>query len=186
MVRCGQLHLQEHHISEDVVLAGLWGSFDSSIGGVVGQAEPGATYNFENVDINCRLDVYNDCTASHDYYNYRMCGMIIGRCEETTTIDGTNYPDMSKYYVTCKDVTVTYDDWANYHYCEPTPGLNGGRGMRVEPGYSYDGLPANFDHTQCTTNHMELIPFDQIFGGDQLGVKGLKTYEGVTVVYNNK
>lgn len=172
-------------IAEDVVLAGLWGSFDSSIGGVVGQGEPGATYNFENVNIACRIDAYNDCTASYDYYNYRMCGMIIGRLQETTTIDGVNYPDTSKYNITCTNVKVTYGDWANYHYCEPTPGLNGGRGMRVEPGYAYDGLPADFDHTQCTTNHMTLIPFDQIFGGDQYGVKGLKTYNGVTVVYNN-
>ena len=172
-------------LEEDVVLGGLWGSFDSSIGGIVGQGEPGATYNFENVDINCRIDAYNDCTASYDYYNYRMCGMIIGRLEETTTIDGTNYPDTSKYNITCTNVTVTYGDWANYHYCEPTPGLNGGRGMRVEPGYAYDGLPADYDHSQCVDNHMNLIPFDQIFGGDQLGVKGLKTYDGVTVVYNN-
>ena len=173
-------------LAEDAVLAGLWGSFDSSIGGIVGQGEPGATYNFENVDIACRIDAYNDCTASYDYYNYRMCGMIIGRLEETTTIDGANYPDTSKYDITCNNVTVTYGDWANYHYCEPTPGLNGGRGMRVEPGYAYDGLPADYDHSQCVDNHMNLIPFDQIFGGDQLGVKGLKTYDGVNVIYNNK
>lgn len=173
-------------IAEDCVLAGLWGSFDSSIGGIVGQAEAGATYNFENVDIACRIDAYNDCTASYDYYNYRMCGMIIGRMKKTTTIDGSNYPDTSKYNITCNNVTVTYGDWYNYHYCEPTPGLNGGRGMRVEAGYSYDGLPADYDHSQCVDNHMNLIPFDQIFGGDQLGVKGLKTYDGVTVVYNNK
>lgn len=173
-------------MDKTVTLAGLWGSFDSSIGGIVGQGEPGATYNFENVDIACRLDAYNDCTASYDYYNYRMCGMIIGRLAKTTTIDGVKYPDMSKYNITCNDVTVTYDDWANYHYCEPTPGLNGGRGMRVEPGYAYGGLPADYDHSQCTTHHMNLLPFDQIFGGDQLGVKGLKEYTGVTVIYNNK
>lgn len=173
-------------IAQDCVLAGLWGSFDSSIGGIVGQGEPGATYNFENVDIACRLDVYNDCTASYDYYNYRMCGMIIGRLQETTTIDGTNYPDTSKYNITCKDVTVTYGDWANYHYCEPTPGLNNGRGMRVEAGYSYDGLPADYDHSQCVDSCKNLLAFDQIFGGDQYGVKGLKSYDGVNVIYNNK
>ena len=172
-------------IAEDCVLAGLWGSFDSSIGGIVGQGEPGATYNFENVDIACRLDVYNDCTASYDYHNYRMCGMIIGRLKETTTIDGSNYPDTSKYNITCSNVTVTYGDWMNYHYCDPTPGYNNGRGMRVEAGYSYDGLPADYDHSQCTAQHNNLIPFDQIFGGDQLGVKGLKTYDGVTVNYPN-
>lgn len=79
-------------IESDVIVGGLWGSFDSSVGGVVGQAEVGASYTFENVNISCRLDVFNDCTASYDYYIYRMCGMIIGRCEATTTIDGTNYP----------------------------------------------------------------------------------------------
>lgn len=173
-------------IGEDVTLAGLWGSFDSSIGGVVGQAEPGATYNFENVDIACRLDVYNDCTASNDYYNYRMCGMVMGRLEATTTIDGRNYPDTSKYNITCDNVTVTYGDWYNYHYCEPTPGQNGGRGMRVESGYQYGGLPADYDHSQCVDNCKNLIPFDQIFGGDQYGVTGLKTYEGVTVTYPDK
>ena len=170
-------------LAEDVVLGGLWGSFDSSIGGIVGQAEPGATYNFENVELNCRIDAYNDCTASYDYYNYRMCGMIIGRLAETTTIDGVNYPDTSKYNLSFNNVTVNYGDWMNYHYCEPTPGLNGGRGMRVEPGYAYGGLPADFDHTQCVDNHMNCIPFDQIFGGDQLGVKGLKAYVGVKIVY---
>ena len=170
-------------IGEDCVLAGLWGSFDSSIGGIVGQAEPGATYNFENVDIACRLDVYNDCTASYDYYNYRMCGMIMGRLEKTVTKNGKNYPDLEAYNITCKNVTVTYGDWARYHYCEPTPGHNGGRGMRVEPGYSYGGLPADFDHSQCTTNHMESIPFDQLFGGAQYGVDGQLSQDGVDVTY---
>ena len=168
-------------IAEDVVLAGLWGSFDSSIGGIVGQGEPGATYNFENVDIACRIDAYNDVTASYDYYNYRMCGMIIGRLEETTTIDGSNYPDVTKYNINCENVTVTYGDWADYHYCRAA----GERGKRVEAGYSYDGIAADYDHSVCTVHHMELIPFDQIFGGAQYGVKGLKTYDGVNVIYNN-
>lgn len=172
-------------IGEDVALTGLWGSFDSSIGGIVGQAEPGATYNFENVTINCVLNVFNDCTASYDYYNYRMCGMLIGRCEETTTIDGTNYPDTSKYNITCSNVTVNYGDWMNYHYCDPTPGLNNGRGMRYESGYSYDGLDENteYDHSQCTSHCQEWIPFNQLIGGAQYAVKGLLTYAGVTVNY---
>ncbi|MBQ9795189.1 MAG: hypothetical protein IJW34_09645 [Clostridia bacterium] len=168
-------------LAEDTVLAGLWGSFDSSIGGIVGQGEPGATYNFENVDIACRLDVYNDCTASYDYYIYRMCGMLIGRLKETTTIDGANYPDTSKYNITCTDVTVTYGEWADYHYCRAA----NARGKRVEAGYSYDGIAADYDHSVCTVHHLEVIPFDQIFGGDQYAVKGLKEYTGVTVVYNN-
>ena len=170
-------------IGSDVVLGGLWGSFDSSIGGIVGQAEPGATYNFENVEINCRIDAYNDCTASYDYYLYRMCGMIIGRCEKTTTINVSNYPDLSQYNMSFNNVTVNYGTWMNYHYCEPTPGHNNGRGMRIEPGYAYDGLPADFDHSQCVDNHYNCIPFDQLIGGAQLGVKGLREVDGVTVNY---
>ena len=70
-----------------------------------------------------------------------------------------------------------------YHYCEPTPGLNGGRGMRVEAGFTYDGLPEDFDHTQCVDNHYNCIPFDQLFGGVQTACKGVKAWDGVTVNY---
>ena len=165
-------------IGEDAVLGGLWGSFDSSIGGIVGQAEPGATYNFENVTINCRIDAYNDCTASYDYYNYRMCGMIIGRCEETTTIDGKNYPDLSKYNLSFNNVVVNYGDWMNYHYCR----VSGQRAVRVEPGYSYGGAE-NRDHSGDNAHCMEWIPFNQLIGGDQYAVKGLPAVDGVTVNY---
>ena len=165
-------------IGEDAVLGGLWGSFDSSIGGIVGQAEPGATYNFENVTINCRIDAYNDCTASYDYYNYRMCGMIIGRCEETTTIDGKNYPDLSKYNMTFNNVVVNYGDWMNYHYCR----RSGERAVRIEPGYSYGGAE-NRDHSGDNAHCMEWIPFNQLIGGDQYNVKGLPAVDGVTVNY---
>ena len=166
-------------LGEDVVLGGLWGSFDSSVGGIVGQAEPGATYNFENVEINCRIDAYNDVTASYDYYNYRMCGMIIGRCAETTTIDGRNYPDLSKYNMSFNNVVVNYGTWMNYHYCRPSEG----RGTRVEAGYAYGGIAADHDHSTCTMHHYNCIPFDQLIGGAQYGVKGLREVAGVTVNY---
>ena len=167
-------------LAEDVVLGGLWGSFDSSIGGIVGQGEPGATYNFENVNIACRLDCYNDVTAAYKYYLYRMTGMLIGRLEETTTIDGSNYPDMSKYNITCKDVTVTYGDWVDYHYCV----VAGKTAWRVEPGYAYDGIPADHDHSTCAVAHDLLLPFEGLFGGDQYGVRPITEYDGVTVNYN--
>ena len=172
------------NICDDVVLGGLWGSFDSSIGGVMGQLNSGATNCLlKNVTVSCRIDAYNDCTASYDYYLYRMCGMLIGQMSKTTTIDGSTYPDVAAYGITFDNVTVNYGKWMNYHYCEPTPGLNGGRGMRVEPGFAYDGLPADFDHTQCVDNHYNCIPFDQLFGGVQTACKGVKAWEGVTVNY---
>ena len=170
-------------ICEDVVLGGLWGSFDSSIGGVMGQLNSAGSASFKNVTVSCRIDAYNDCTASYDYYNYRMCGMLIGQMTKTTEIDGSTYPDVAAYGIEFDNVTVNYGKWMNYHYCEPTPGLNGGRGMRVEPGFAYDGIPADFDHTLCVDNHYNCIPFDQLFGGTQTACKGVKAWEGVTVNY---
>ena len=105
-------------LDESTTIGGFQQSFDASVGGIVGQAEPGATYNFENIEISCCLNVFNDVTASWQYYLYRMCGMIIGRCEETTTINGANYPDLSKYNLTFNNVVVNYGDWMNYHYCQ--------------------------------------------------------------------
>lgn len=90
---------------------------------------------------------------------------------------------MSKYNLSFTNVVVNYGTWMYYHYCEPTPGLNGGRGMRVEAGFTYDGLPEDFDHTQCVDNHYNCIPFDQLFGGVQEACKGVKAWEGVTVNY---
>ena len=168
-------------IGSDVVLGGLWGSFDSSVGGLVGQGEPGATYHFEDVEISCRLDIYNDVTASYQYYLYRMCGMIIGRLQKTASIDGANYPDMSQYNITCQNVTVNYGDWMNYHYCY---GFNGGRYTRVESGYAYGGLDITAEgHDEACTDHMLCLPFDGLFGGDQYGVRPIREYEGVTVNY---
>ena len=160
-------------IGEDVVLGGLWGSFDSSIGGIVGQATTGATYNFENVEINCRLDAYNDVTSSYKWGSYRMCGMLIGRVNEVTkTGDNTYIPDPEAAGITCNNVVVNYGDWMNYHYYN---------NKRVEPGYSYDGVEVSPDI------ETDLIPFNQIFGGPQsnqrTGYYGLAGYDGVTVNY---
>lgn len=177
----GNFTFKNIKIGSDVVLGGLWGSFDSSVGGVVGQGEPGATYNFEDVEISCRLDIYNDVTASYQYYLYRMSGMIIGRLQKTTQIDGANYPDMSQYNITCTNVTVNFGDWMNYHYCY---GFNGSRYTRVEAGYAYGGLDVEAeDHEATCTDHMLCLPFNGLFGGDQYGVRPITSYEGVTVNY---
>ena len=170
-------------LDAQTTIGGFQQSFDASVGGIVGQAEPGATYNFENIEISCCLNVFNDVTASWQYYLYRMCGMIIGRCEETTTINGANYPDLSKYNMTFNNVVVNYGDWMNYHYCQGPYGTKG-TGARVEPGFMYDGLDINAtDHNDKCTEHMQLIPFDQLIGGDQKGVRGLREVNGVTVKY---
>lgn len=169
-------------IAEDVVLGGLWGSFDSSVGGIFGQLDENATANLEDVDVACRLDVYNDVTASYKYYNYRMCGMLIGRIVKTQNDNGTNRPDPASNGVTCTNVTVTYGDWSQYHYCE-NPSLSYGW-KRVEAGYQYDGFDhSTFEHADGEAHEL-LLAFDQLFGGDQYGVAGLASYDGVDVIYD--
>ena len=59
----------------------------------------------------------------------------------------------------------------------------GARGVRVEPGYAYGGIAADRDHSNDTVHCMECMPFDQLIGGDQYGVKGLPAVDGVTVNY---
>ena len=110
-----------------------------------------------------------------------MSGMLIGRLEATTTIDGSNYPDMSKYNIICNNVTVTYNEWANYTYCYEAGA--GDRYARVEPGYSYGGV--NVENCTHTDEHIMLV-FDGLFGGDQYGVRPIVEYAGVNVIYNNK
>ena len=166
-------------VDSGTVIAGLWGSFDSSLGGIMGQLDENATASFENVNVACRLDAYNDVTASYKWYSYRMCGMLIGRVLKVTqTGNGTYIPNPEATGVVCKNVTVIYDDWADYHYCWDNSLSYGCK--RVESGYAYDGV----DTTKYPNAKIEKIAFDQIFGGPQSGRNGyygLKDYDGVTV-----
>jgi hypothetical protein len=102
-----------------------------------------------------------------------MCGMIIGRCEETITIDGRNYPDLSKYNLSFNDVEVNFGEWMNYHYCV----VEGKTAWRVEPGFAYGGVPADHDHSTCAMHHYLYKPFDVLIGGEQYGVYGHRTLD---------
>lgn len=167
----GHFVFKDITIGEDVLLGGLWGSFDSSIGGIVGQADGNSSYHFENVEINGRVDAYNDLTAAYKYYAYRMCGMIIGWVPKTQNDNGTTRPDPAANNVTCTNVVVNYGEWMNYTYCDNCY-------KRLEPGYEYGG------HTCDNPEHTHTVrPFDQIFGGGQYEVYGLAAYDGVTVNY---
>ncbi len=150
-------------VDDKVVLAGLWGSFDSSIGGVVAQADTDGTYTFENVTVACRLDCYNDVTASYKWYSYRMCGMLIGRM--TTLFDGTTDVD-PRNSVTLKNVYITIGEWANYTYIWDDSLSKGCQ--RVEPGYTYGGVNVeNYPDAE-----IESIGFKTIIGGPQSQSKG--------------
>lgn len=171
-------------IDKDTVVSALWGTYDAGVGGIIGGKWGAATLTFENCVVEAQLDVFNDACSNYQYYNYRLSGMLIGCSEEATNGVAT------ASYLTCTNVTVIYNDWANYTYCEfeaNGAGSYNGPGewkfSRVQAGYAYDGVDPNHTHG-ADESHEELLVFDQLFGGDK-GVRGGKTHPGVTVIYNN-
>ena len=169
----------------DTTVSALWGTYDASCGGIIGGKWGEANLTFEDCDVTAKLDVFNDACSNYQYYNYRLCGMLIGNSEEVT--DGT----ATASYLTAKNCTVTYDEWANYTYCEFESNGQGSynapdewKFSRVQEGYAYDGVDSNHTH-DTDESHEELMVFDQLFGGNK-GVNGGNTHTGVTVVYNNK
>ncbi|MBE5754204.1 MAG: hypothetical protein E7340_02570 [Clostridiales bacterium] len=172
-------------VDEDTVIGPLWGTYDVRLGGVVGMVQTGNNVTFKNIVIACQLDAINDVAANYQYWLYRYCGMLIGH------VDAVNGVADPSGYVTCEDVKVIYDEWVNYHYCEDADlgaGSYNGPGeykyARVEAGTGTNGIDLEKCNHNDDESHNVLIVFDQLFGGGQ-GVKGLKTYDGVTVVYNN-
>lgn len=169
----------------NTTVSALWGTYDAALGGIVGGKWGDSQLTFEDCDISAKLDAFNDACSNYQYYNYRLCGMLIGMSEEVT--DGT----ATASYLTAKNCTVTYGNWANYTYCEFEANDQGSynapdefKFSRVQEGYATGGVDPNHTHTSVES-HEELLVFDQLFGGDK-GVKGGKTHDGVTVVYNNK
>ncbi len=172
-------------VDEDTVIGPLWGTYDVRLGGVVGLVHAGNNVTFSNITVACQLDAINDVAANYQYWLYRYSGMLIGHVDG---VDGVADPTG---YVTCENVKVIYGDWVNYHYCEDA-GLGAGsyngpgeyKYARVEAGTGTDGIDLSACNHNDDESHNVLIVFDQLFGGGQ-GVSGLKTYDGVTVVYPN-
>lgn len=168
----------------DTTVSALWGTYDASVGGIIGGKWGEAAITMEDCDVSAVLDVFNDACSNYQYYQYRHVGMLIGESEEVTAGTAT------ASYLTCTNCTVTYGDWANYTYCEfeaNGKGSYAGEGewkcSRVQEGYATGGVDPN--HTHDTDEmHEELYVVDQLFGGN-MGVKGGKAHTGVTVIYNN-
>lgn len=187
-------------INANSSISSQWGDFNNANGGLIGGVDPNGTYYIEDCDIACVIDAYNDVTSAYEWYSYRNCGMIVGDTGSTKEINGTMYADAS--HIICKDVTVTYGKWANYHYCEF--GSAGYPFCRVEAGET-TGAYGNArvgEYTDANGNkvvddnhvhnagekHNELIEFNQLFGGpggDRYCTYGTATHDGVTVTYNN-
>ena len=172
------------NLDDTVSVGTLWDSHGQNTGGIAGGVSGEATITIEDCNIACVMDVINDITSNYKWGIYRVSGMIIGNTNTTEVVYNT-VVTATATNVTCKNVTVTYGDWMNYHYCEGY--WNRGWG-RVESSDYVGGI----DHTQCNhpagEEHYKCIAFDQLFGGSSNGsghypVKGLKEFPGVTVNY---
>lgn len=164
-------------------ISALWGTYDCACGGIIGGKWGNATVTMKDCDVSAELDVFNDACSNYQYYQYRLCGMLIGNSEEVN--DGK----ASASYLTATNCTVTYGDWANYTYCESESYGKGSyaapdewKYKRVQAGYATEGVDPSHTH-DTDEDHETLFAFDQLFGGDK-GVAGGKTHTGVTVNYN--
>ena len=196
----GDVKLINCDIDASSVVSSQWGDFNNANGGLIGGIDPSSTIYLKDCDVACVIDAYNDVTSAYEWYSYRSCGMLIGDSGQLDDPDGNNVGNAIAPNLICENVTVTYGDWANYHYCEF--GSSGYPFCRVEAGEStgaygnarvgeyYDAngnkvVDDNHVHNDGE-KHNELIVFDQLYGGesgDRYCTYGTATHEGVTVIY---
>lgn len=196
----GTCNFTNINIGSDVVVGSLWGDFDCPVGGVIGARWDDADVTdivMTNVNVACRLDVYNDVTSTYQWYAYRRAGMLIGN---TDMADGNT---ATATFLECENVVVYYGNWVNYHYCEFSNHEPRWPFVRVEAGENCSafsnpryGVPNDINGVKVTPeshssneNYSSIhqdgddcyvaLPFGQLYGGGQ-GVYGATTHSGVT------
>ena len=180
-------------VDSTTTVSSLWGSFDTSLGGILGGKwdKYGDTtkVTMTNCDVACKIDAFNDVTSAYQWYAYRRAGMLIGNTEQSASNKAL------ADFLTCKNVRVYYGEWNNYHYCEfenqsdaegNSSSWNRYPWVRVESGLScsaysnpryghpivngtaiVDSIHSHEGDDQC----MISLPFKQLYGGGQ-GVYG--------------
>ena len=198
-------------VDSTTTISSLWGSFDTSLGGILGGKwdKYGAETKVKmtNCDVACKIDAFNDVTSAYQWYAYRRAGMLIGNTEQSA-----NNKALADF-LTCENVHVYYGEWNNFHYCEfenqsdaegNSSSWNRYPWVRVESGLScsaysnpryghpivngtaiVDSIHSHNGDDQC----MVSLPFHQLYGGGQ-GVYGATDHTGVsegayTVTYIN-
>lgn len=187
-------------VDSTTIVSSLWGSFDTSLGGILGGKwdKNGAQtkVTMTNCEVACKIDAFNDVTSAYQWYAYRRAGMLIGNTEESA-----DHKALATF-LTCENVHVYYGEWNNYHYCEfenqsgteDAAWQNNYPWVRVESGLSCgaysnpryghpivngvaiaDSIHGHAEGDEC----MVSIPFKQLYGGDQ-GVYGATEHEGVS------
>ena len=185
-------------IDSSVVVSSLWGSFDTSCGGVIGGKWGDAKVSMTDVTVAAELDVYSDVTAAYQWYAYRRCGMLIGHTEIDSPKKGLNVHEIE--FLTCENVEVIYGDWVNYNYyefndqesdtgrrypwvrAEESPVGNNGAFSNPRYGVpTYEGKKVTdmADPTSKSTAHAA-ITFNQLYGGGQ-GVYGKADHTNVKI-----
>ena len=198
----GKIEIKNCNIDATTEIAAQWGDFDNSIGGVIGGASTSAEILIKDCTVACRIDAYNDVTSTYQYYAYRRAGMLIGNTGKTAQItneNGDGRTVAAAPQLTCENVTVIYNEWANYTYCEfagtswpyvrVQAGVSNSAYSNPRYGHPTDAngnkvVDDNHVHNEGEDHHI-LCQFDQLYGGGQ-GVYGTATHDGVTVIYNNK
>ena len=187
-------------VDSSVVVSSLWGSFDTSIGGVIGGKWGNADITMTNVTVAALLDVYSDVTAAYQWYAYRRCGMLIGHTEVDSPKKGLNVDELT--YLHCTNVNVYYSDWVNYKYyqfanqdsptgqrypwvrAEASPVGNNGAfsnpryGVPTHTGDDGVTITVNAENADTYKTGFAAITFDQLYGGGQ-GVYGKADHTGV-------
>ena len=185
-------------VDSSVVVSSLWGSFDTSIGGVIGGKWGDANVLMENVIVAAELDVYSDVTAAYQWYAYRRCGMLIGHTEIDSPKKGLNVHEVE--FLTCKNVEIIYGDWVNYTYyefedqesdtgkrypwvrAEASPVGNNAAFSNPRYGVpTYNGVKVSdmdFATMESKASDKVVITFHQLYGGGQ-GVYGNAKHDGV-------
>lgn len=194
--------LHSNHVFEDITVdstttvSSLWGSFDTSLGGILGgkwdKYGEMTQVTMTRCHVACTIDAFNDVTSAYQWYAYRRAGMLIGNSEQSE-----NNRALANF-LTCTDVYVYYGEWNNYHYCEfenqsgsdDADWQNNYPWVRVESGLScnaysnpryghpiikgtpiVDSIHSHEGDDQC----MVSLPFAQLYGGGQ-GVYGATTH----------
>ena len=189
-------------VDSSVVVSSLWGSFDTSCGGVIGAKWGDATVKMENVTTAARLDVFSDVTAAYQWYAYRRCGMLIGHTEQNSPKKALN---AAAPFLTCENVKVYYGDWVNYTYYQfngqtdkdgnslwysnypwvrAEAGENNGAFSNARYGNPIiNGVAINTPElAKANSTDYTPIIFNQLYGGGQ-GVYGCADHAGVTIEY---
>ncbi|MBR7153444.1 MAG: hypothetical protein IKD00_06880 [Candidatus Methanomethylophilaceae archaeon] len=193
------------NVEASTTVAAQWGDFNNACGGIIGgaSADSDTEILMKDCTVACRIDAFNDVTSAYEWYSYRRCGMLIGDSEQMDDPDGNNVGNATASYLTCENVTVIYDDWANYTYCQfgameypwvrEQAGVSTGEYSNPRYGHPIDAngntvVDVNHVHNE-DEEHQKMIIFDQLYGGstgDRYCTYGTATHDGVTVIYNNK